>query len=142
MTVNYCPGHVGHIELTAPIYNPFTFKDAYRLLKSKCFGCHRLRIHPNKLEVYEIVLKLLKCGDCVNSQVLKAYLLHAAKQVSLVPESMLTDTKRLSAFKAAIDAMSDPKSRTEVDKVDLPNFFTKMENRINERKEDQEERLK
>ena len=45
MTVNYCPGHVGHIELTAPIYNPFLFKDAYKLLKAKCFGCHRMRIH-------------------------------------------------------------------------------------------------
>ncbi len=42
----FCPGHVGHIELTAAVYNPFLIKYLYKLLKSKCFSCNRLRIHP------------------------------------------------------------------------------------------------
>jgi len=67
MTVNYCPGHVGHIELAAPIYNPFLFKDAYKLLKAKCFGCHRIRIHGSKLEAYIGAIKLLKAGDIIHS---------------------------------------------------------------------------
>jgi len=86
MTVNYCPGHVGHIELTAPIYNPFLFKDAYKLLKAKCFGCHRLRIHASKQEAYIGALKLLKTGDIVHSQELKSYLLYSAKAISLFPD--------------------------------------------------------
>jgi len=65
MTVNYCPGHVGHINLTAPLYNPFMMKDAYKLLKAKCFACHRIRIHPNKIAVYTRVLKLVKAGELV-----------------------------------------------------------------------------
>ena len=67
MTVNYCPGHVGHIELTATIYNPFLFKDIYKLLKAKCFACHRMRIHGSKQEGFIGALKLIKAGDVVHS---------------------------------------------------------------------------
>ena len=68
LTVAQCPGHVGHINLSAPVYNPFLMKDVYRLLKSKCFACHRLRIHGSKIDTYTICLKLLKAGDLVVSQ--------------------------------------------------------------------------
>lgn len=68
MKVNQCPGHAGHIELTAPCYNPFMFKDCYKLLKAKCFACNRLRIHPNKIEAFTAALKLVKAGDIVASQ--------------------------------------------------------------------------
>lgn len=103
MTVNYCPGHVGHIELAAPIYNPFLFKDVYKLLKAKCFGCHRIRIHASKLDAYIGAIKLLKAGDVVNSQELKSYLLYAAKAISIFPESGLSDTKKLLAFKKDLE---------------------------------------
>jgi len=94
MTVNYCPGHVGHIKLSAPIYNPFLIKDIYKLLKSKCFACDRLRIHASKLEVFETTLKLLKAGDLVTSSELKSYFLFAAKEISLIGEASLTDHKK------------------------------------------------
>jgi len=35
-----CPGHMGHIELPVPVYNPLLFKDLYRVLRSKCFMSH------------------------------------------------------------------------------------------------------
>lgn len=98
MTVNYCPGHVGHIDLTAPIYNPFLFKDCYKLLKAKCFGCHRLRIHASKLDAFVGALKLMKTGDVVHSKELKSYLLYAAKAVTLFPSNQLGDTKKMKAF--------------------------------------------
>jgi len=107
MTVNYCPGHVGHIELTAPIYNPFLFKDCYKLLKAKCFGCHKLRIHSNKKEAYIGALKLLKTGEVVYSKELKSYLLYAAKAISLFPANALGDTKKMKAFKAGIESQSN-----------------------------------
>ena len=90
MTVNYCPGHVGHIELTAPLYNPFMMKDVYRLLKSKCFHCHRLRIHEYKIGVYVAVLKLLKAGDLILSQELKN-LLNVTSSYQGLSDSQLTD---------------------------------------------------
>jgi len=95
MTVNYCPGHVGHINLTAPLYNPFMMKDAYKLLKAKCFACHRIRIHPNKIAVYTRVLKLVKAGELVQSAQLKQYLLHASTQISLVQYKELSDPRKM-----------------------------------------------
>ena len=74
-TSNYCPGHVGHISLVAPLYNPFMIKELYRLLKSKCFSCHRLRIHPQKIEAYTHALKLIKVGEVIESQSIKNYIL-------------------------------------------------------------------
>jgi DNA-directed RNA polymerase I subunit RPA1 len=72
LTANFCPGHVGHIELTAPLYNPFLMKDyIYKLLKSKCFHCHKLRIHQHKITIFETALKLLKAGDLIISQELR-----------------------------------------------------------------------
>jgi DNA-directed RNA polymerase I subunit RPA1 len=39
-----CNGHPGHVEFVAPLYNPFLLNILFKLLKSKCFDCHRLRI--------------------------------------------------------------------------------------------------
>lgn len=135
MTVNHCPGHVGHIELAAPIYNPYLFKDAYKLLKAKCFGCHRIRIQSSKLEAFIGAMKLLKAGDVVHSQELKSYLLYAAKEISLFPESGLGDVKKMAAFKHNIEKQGkqfNSKFKLNVDMIDMPNFITKMENAINE----------
>jgi DNA-directed RNA polymerase beta' subunit len=145
MTVNYCPGHVGHIELAAPIYNPFLFKDTYKLLKAKCFGCHRLRIHGSKQEAYIGAMKLLKAGDVIHSQELKSYLLYAAKNISLFPDSGLGDVKKMAIFKANIERQAKfhmKDFKLNVDMIDMPNFITKMENAINEKKEGFEQDLK
>ncbi|KAG1668409.1 DNA-directed RNA polymerase I subunit RPA1 [Nymphon striatum] len=37
-----CPGHIGHISLPLPVYNPFFFKTLYQLLRGSCFKCHCL----------------------------------------------------------------------------------------------------
>lgn len=79
LTSNHCPGHHGHIQLVAPIYNPFMIKEMYRLMKSKCFHCHRLRISDWKMNVYGNVLKLIKAGEVIESQRLKHYFLAMAK---------------------------------------------------------------
>ena len=96
MQVHHCPGHVGHINLTAPLYNPFLVKEVYKLLKAKCFACHHIRIHPSKIEAYTSVLKLLKIGEVVQSATLKQYLLYAATSIDLVSASTLVDKKKLA----------------------------------------------
>lgn len=70
-TANFCTGHHGHIELVCPLYNPFMIREMYRLLKSKCFHCHRLRIHPSKVGIFESALKLIKAGEMIGSQRIK-----------------------------------------------------------------------
>ena len=102
MQVHQCPGHVGHISLTAPLYNPFLVKEVYKLLKATCFACHRLRIHPSKISAYTKVLKLIKVGELVQSSSLKHYLLFAATSVELFPASLLVDKKRLQKLTAKI----------------------------------------
>lgn len=55
----------------------------YRLMKSKCFHCHRLRISDWKINVYCNVLKLIKAGEVIESQRLKHYFLGMAKEHAL-----------------------------------------------------------
>ncbi|KAL5968148.1 DNA-directed RNA polymerase I subunit rpa1 [Taenia solium] len=38
----HCPGHIGHIEFSKPVYNPLLFDLVVRLLKSFCFSCFKL----------------------------------------------------------------------------------------------------
>ena len=52
-----CTGHFGHIELSAPVYNPFMMNYLLKLLNMKCFNCHKLRFHK-KYKIY-IFLKIL-----------------------------------------------------------------------------------
>ena len=45
-----CPGHIGHIDLALPTYSPVLFQHMLKLLKSKCFNCHRFRADATKLQ--------------------------------------------------------------------------------------------
>ena len=56
-----CPGHMGHIELPVPVYNPLLFKDLYRVLRSKCFMCHHLKLKDEAPD-YIARLQLLDAG--------------------------------------------------------------------------------
>lgn len=42
-SISYCPGHFGHIELNALVYNPFFVKLIHDILKISCLDCHRLQ---------------------------------------------------------------------------------------------------
>lgn len=39
-----CPGHLGHMELPIPVYNPLLFPELYRMLRCMCFMCHHMRM--------------------------------------------------------------------------------------------------
>lgn len=79
LTSNYCTGHHGHIQLVAPIYNPFMIKEMYKIMKSKCFHCHRLRISDSKMNVFANTLKLIKAGEVVQSQRVKHHFFALAR---------------------------------------------------------------
>jgi DNA-directed RNA polymerase beta' subunit len=57
-----CPGHLGHIDLALPVYNPTLFGDTLRLLKLKCFSCHRLRAPAARARLLGAQLMLLDLG--------------------------------------------------------------------------------
>lgn len=57
-----CPGHFGHIDLPAPIYNPFLLKYIYKLLRCKCFNCHKLKLRKKEKTYIYFKLILIKLG--------------------------------------------------------------------------------
>ena len=59
-------------------------------------------------------------------------------------DSVLTDKKKVIAMKSALDNLAPTKKDRigSVDDLDLPGWFTKIENSINDRKDGYEEQLK
>ncbi|XP_056295891.1 DNA-directed RNA polymerase I subunit RPA1 [Pseudoliparis swirei] len=39
---NNCPGHLGHVELPLPVYNPLFFDKLYMFIRGSCLSCHML----------------------------------------------------------------------------------------------------
>ncbi|KAH8677266.1 hypothetical protein BX600DRAFT_408654 [Xylariales sp. PMI_506] len=57
-----CPGHAGHIELPVPVYHPVFMDQIMRLLRAQCIYCHRFRMRPADLSLYQCKLRLLQFG--------------------------------------------------------------------------------
>ena len=62
-----CPGHIGHIDLALPTYSPVLFQHMLKLLKSKCFNCHRFRADATKLQKLAHAAELLSAGHVVDA---------------------------------------------------------------------------
>ena len=58
----FCPGHLGHIELPVPCYNPLFFNQLYIYLRSSCLYCHHFRLKNVEIHKYAMKLKLLQYG--------------------------------------------------------------------------------
>lgn len=41
LTYKDCPGHMGHIALSVPVYHPLLFNLLFKLLRMKCMHCHK-----------------------------------------------------------------------------------------------------
>ena len=62
-----CPGHLGHIDLALPAYAPILFTEMIKMLKSKCFNCHRFRADASKLQNLARASELLQEGRLVDA---------------------------------------------------------------------------
>jgi len=62
-----CPGHMGHIELAAPVYNPFLFIDLLKLMRKCCLNCYRLKTHAAQTERTVMELNRLDPASCSQS---------------------------------------------------------------------------
>ncbi|EFP02098.1 hypothetical protein CRE_15786 [Caenorhabditis remanei] len=58
----HCPGHMGHIQLAVPVFNPLLFQFTYNLLKGSCVHCHRLTCKGDSGSA-RILLAQLRCFD-------------------------------------------------------------------------------
>ncbi|KAJ8015168.1 hypothetical protein DPEC_G00023340 [Dallia pectoralis] len=57
-----CPGHLGHIELPLPVYNPLFFDKLYLLIRGSCLNCHMLVCPRAAIHLLLYQLKLLDVG--------------------------------------------------------------------------------
>ncbi|KAK8809591.1 hypothetical protein WA158_000534 [Blastocystis sp. Blastoise] len=57
-----CPGHMGHIELEVPVYNPILFPILLSLFKHECQFCHHFRINSAITRRVALQLKLINRG--------------------------------------------------------------------------------
>ncbi|GMI35971.1 hypothetical protein TeGR_g1582, partial [Tetraparma gracilis] len=65
-----CPGHLGHVELTVPVYNPLTYPTLLQFLKTKCQCCHSFRVPEWELRLFEAKLSLIERGDSRRAEAL------------------------------------------------------------------------
>ncbi|MEE8358185.1 MAG: DNA-directed RNA polymerase subunit A' [Candidatus Hydrothermarchaeales archaeon] len=66
--VGECPGHFGHIELARPVVHVGYSKLIYKILKSICKSCGRLKLTDERIQEYiEEIRKAKKIGKNENS---------------------------------------------------------------------------
>ena len=58
-----CPGHMGHIEFAAPLYNPFLMVPLMKLLRMCCLNCHKLKCHESVTKEFVETLERLQPGN-------------------------------------------------------------------------------
>lgn len=59
---NNCPGHLGHVELPLPVYNPLFFDKLYLLIRGSCLSCHMLTCPRAAIHLLLNQLKLVDHG--------------------------------------------------------------------------------
>eukprot|EP00048_Salpingoeca_helianthica_P014146 m.217118 g.217118 ORF g.217118 m.217118 type:complete len:478 (-) comp15596_c5_seq7:23-1456(-) len=64
----HCPGHVGHIELPFPVFNPMFFNRMFALLRATCRYCHTLLVVRPQIQLIRAQLILLDHGLLVQAR--------------------------------------------------------------------------
>jgi len=65
---DYCPGHLGHIDLPLPVCNPLYHNELLQALKLGCIHCHKLRAPDYLRELLVVRQTLLDRGLIVAAQ--------------------------------------------------------------------------
>ncbi|XP_019629041.1 PREDICTED: DNA-directed RNA polymerase I subunit RPA1-like isoform X3 [Branchiostoma belcheri] len=58
----HCPGHMGHVNLPLPVFNPLFLRLLYQMLRGSCFYCHRLMCPKIQAQLITSQLKVLDHG--------------------------------------------------------------------------------
>ena len=67
LTYTQCPGHMGHIALTVPVYHPMLFPTLMTIMQRKCFVCNHFRMSKERVNRYVQLLTLLADGKLVEA---------------------------------------------------------------------------
>lgn len=80
-----CPGHMGHINLSVPVYNPTLFTILFKLLRLKCFACHHLRTPASRSRMLAVQLMLLDVGRVEEAMELESKIRQAVATAEAAP---------------------------------------------------------
>ncbi|XP_022089266.1 DNA-directed RNA polymerase I subunit RPA1-like [Acanthaster planci] len=58
----HCPGHMGHISLPLPVFNPLFFRLVFQLLRATCLKCHTLQPPRWTMQLVKYQLRALDRG--------------------------------------------------------------------------------
>ncbi|XP_038067709.1 DNA-directed RNA polymerase I subunit RPA1-like [Patiria miniata] len=58
----HCPGHMGHISLPLPVFNPLFFRLVFQLLRASCLKCHSLQPPRWTMQLIRYQLQALDHG--------------------------------------------------------------------------------
>ena len=62
LNTHSCPGHVGHIELPAPVYHVTFMDQVLRLMRARCVYCGHLKLPRAEVDRYICKLRLIEHG--------------------------------------------------------------------------------
>lgn len=72
----HCPGHMGHIELPIPVFNPVFFKIMLKVLQGSCFECTRVTVKDVPCRVFVSQMELLDHGLLTSAMDVESYANH------------------------------------------------------------------
>ena len=58
-----CPGHLGHISLVLPVYNPVFFRNLVNVLRGCCLHCHTILCSHAEKYLFSMQMLYLKQGQ-------------------------------------------------------------------------------
>ncbi|CAB3411186.1 unnamed protein product [Caenorhabditis bovis] len=96
----HCPGHLGHIELDVPVFNPLLFSFTYNLLKGTCVHCHRFTCKGDGIDA-KLLLVQLRCLEL------------GAEQVALDVSAVLKDNM------GGMDFLNEDDDEKAAEQIDL-----------------------
>ena len=97
-----CPGHMGHVELAVPVYHPLLFPVLFKMLRTKCLFCHKLRLDARKTRTAALKMALTDAGESIAARQLDVELKGATYQ----PNTLAGDMALLPDPNIAYDAVS------------------------------------
>ncbi|GMM51811.1 DNA-directed RNA polymerase I core subunit [Starmerella bacillaris] len=107
-----CMGHVGHVNLPVPVFNPMVFPQMYLLLRSSCMHCLHFKLNKEEKHLFECKLRLLQYGLILESS--------EVQDISSIPSDSENDLE-------ALDAKLHNTSNTKNDTMDVDSSEKKSD---------------
>ena len=111
-TQSTCLGHLAHISLTLPVYQPVVFDLCFKLLKAKCWLCHRLKLGRLRVKRALTKLQLIEAGLLQQAQLLDDTDLLKGDEAKQLRKAA-ADRKRKDKAKAKKDSGRQRQTQTQ-----------------------------